>query len=655
GLSGLAAKNNEAELYAAQTRAEELESQEQFYNAIEVWQRVLHETPHSSRAYLGIARSYMRLARYNEALGFVEQALLLANQDYPISILKSRILMGLQRYDEAKEILLKLKEIHPSFQVDLALSELFVILGDVAQGVEYLNAIKSFAGNDLHFLLTSLMVYEEAGKLDHAYRYLRQVLDSYYNEAVVHKVAAGYYLRRGRYGDVLEEIDIIKRLGIDSENLRLLGLEAAYLKGDFQLAINLAETLVTLYPKNSEAWYLLGLGYSNTAQLEKALHALNTARRIDPDNEFVKIVIAEILRTRYPYPSEWHSREGKRYVASAQVKRDNLLYKKALQDYRSALQIDPLNEENWMSFANVFRDRGHYAKYLDKLYAWREFGVPKAEGVESKLAELIRIYEASQSQNVAQKWGLQQYAFPNNFYPVRVFVVKGSSFDYVGATRELGSYFVNVLQWYEQPFVVGDIQMVDDRLQAQQAAHVGGSSDYYIILDFTRQAGGLRSEVALYLSSTGRQVAQYVAERVSNGKIYNSFVYLAAQLQELFPKKASVVEVKVNDVVLSLGSLDGVEKGQKWLVLPESALRQSVGNPFGEYKESDVIGTVTIEQADEKISGGKVQLNSFIRPVEKGYIALQWQERETTEEERANPTLLQEPNIGLQNRFFELS
>ena len=645
--SGVAAQDGQ--LFSAQAR--KLEAREQFYNAIELWQRALRENPNSSQAYWSVARNYMRLGRYKEALDFVDQALLLANQNYPISILKSRILMGLKRYDEAKAILFELKESHTSYQIDLALSELSAVLGDVASSVQYLNAIKDFASDDLGFLLTSLMVYEEAGELAIAGRYLQQALDAHYNEVTVHKVAAAYYLRRGNYGEVLKEIEIIKRLGIDTEELRLLGLEAAYLKGDYQLAISLAETLVALYPKNSRSWYMLGLAYNNTAQMGKALEALDTARRLEPDDELVRIVIAEILRTRYPYPSQWHRQEAARYIASAALKRNDLLYDEALQDYRFALQIDPLNEGNWMAFANVFRDRGNYAKYLDRLYAWKQFGVSAAKQSQA-LEQQIQIYEASQPQSVAQIWGLEQYSYSNNFYPLQVFVVEGSSFDYMEATRDLGSYFVNILQWYEQPFVVGDTQMVDDPLQAQQAAHVSQSSAYYIILDFTKQEGGFRSELSLYLSSTGRQIAQYVIERVSNGKIYNSFVYLTKQLHTLFPKRASIVAAKVNRAVISLGSLDGVEEGQEWLIVPESALGQSVDQPFGEYEDGQVIGTFTVEAVDEKVSEGQVQLRSFVKPVRKGYIAIE--SREPTALESPERKLLQEPNISLQSRLFEL-
>ena len=690
----LCAQNNEtrAEISSSHTEAESLEKRNQFYDAIEIWQRVLRENPNSSSAYFGIARNYMHLNRYKEALRFIEKAHLLRNQDYQIGILKSRILMGLKRYGEARELLLKLKEGNTSYQIDMVLAEVFAILGDIESSIHYLDSIKEFARNDLNFHLISLMVYEEAEKIDIANNYLQQVLESHYNEAVVHKVAAGYYLRHGRYNEVLEQIDIIKRLDIDTEELRLLGLEAAYLKGDYQLAINLAETLVTLYPQNAQAWYIMGLAYSGTNRMNAAIKSLNTARRINPDDELVKIVIAEMLRTLYPYPSEWHTQEAARYIASAKAKRKNLLYDEALQDYRFALQIDPLNKENWMAFANVFRDRGNYAKYLDKLYAWKRFGVsanPKGQNrdiqrdmqkgsdaierqsLEPELDQLIRIYEASLPQSVAAKWDIDQYNYSNNYHPLQVFVINGNNFAYNVATRELGSYFVNILQWYPKPYVLGDVQLVDDSLQAQQAAYKNRNSDYYIILDFTRQRDGFHSEVRLYLSSTGRQIAAYNVEKVSKGNIYNSFAYLARQLQAIFPQKARIIETKVNQAVISQGRLDGVQEGQKWVILPESALSASVEKPFGEYEENQVIGTFTVEATDEKLSEGQVQLRSFVNPAKPDDIALRLpidpsaNSQPEAEDEAATPKeeplpnqpknrLLQEPNLDLQDRLFEL-
>ncbi len=627
------------ELLVMQRKAEEFEAKDQFYNAIEVWQRILRGNPNSSKAYFRIARSYMHLESYKEALGFVDKAILLANQDFEAVVLKSRILMGLKRYDEAGELLLQLREHYTSHHIDLALAELFAVLGDMASSIEYLNNIKEFSDNNLNFLLTSLMVYEEAGQREAADRYLRQALDSHYNAASVHKVAARYYLGQGRYSEVMEEIDIIKRLGIDTEELRLLALEAAYLKGDYQLATNLARTLLRLYPRSSQAWHLLGMAYSSTDQLDEALRALDTARRIDPEDELNQIVSAEILRGRYSYPSRWHRDEAARYIASARAKHDNLLYDEALQNYRFALQIDPLNKQNWLAFANVFRDRGNYAKYLDKLYAWLQFGVLPAPknginrateaadsgsrqlaAVQPTIEHLIDIYKASQNQSVAQKWGLEQYKQSNFYYPTQVFVLKSKSLDYIGAVKELGSYFVNILQWYEQPAIIGDIRVVEDRLQAQQIAHTAKNSDYYIILDFTGQGENFRAETNLYLSATGHQVAGFSAERVSRDKIYHAFSYLARQLHSLLPKKGRILQARPNRVVISQGGLDGVEEGQEWLILPETTL--SVDKPFAEYEDSQIIGTLRIEAVDEKVSEGQVKLRSIVRPAKIGYLAL---------------------------------
>ncbi len=633
-----------------EARAEELEQKTLFYDAIEIWQRVLNKSPNNSRAYFGIARGYMRLGHYKQALDFVEKALLLANQNYQIGILKSRVQMGLEQYEKAKATLLELKEKHSNYQIDLALSELFAVLGDLATSVKYLNAIKEFASEDLNFQLTSLMIYEEAGKIDTANTYLQKALDAYYNEPVVHKLAAAYYLRRGLYDKIQQEIDILKSLGIDTEELNLLNLEAAYLNGDYELASNLAKALLETYPKNAKAWYMLGLSYSNAGNMEKALDALNTARRITPNDELIKIVIADILRKKYNYPSQWHKKEAMYYIANAVKKHDDLLYEEALQNYRFALQIDPLNSENWMAFASVFRDRGNYAKYLDKLYSWKEFYVKKGDS-SPELEGLIRLYEASTPQSVAYKWGIEQFFYHNNFYPIQFFVIQGSS-RHVEIAGELGSHFINILQWYEQPFVIDEVKNVFDDLEAQKLAYNNrNNSDYYIILNFTKSINGsFRFEFDLYLSATGKHIKQYVIERVSNGNIYRSFVSLAKQLNQLFPQKARIIKAKVNRAVMSLGSLDGIKKGQEWLIL------SNTDGYFGEYKNSDVIGILTVDAVDEKVSEGTVKLRSLVNRVQTDYIVLPSQPKEEVAEQVApkNTIVLQEPNIDLKMRLFEL-
>ena len=646
-LSQLKAQETQA------ARAKIYEVKEQFPQAIEAWQRLLLQNSNSIAGYWGLARSYMRLGNYTEALNFVDQAMLLANQNHEIGVLKSRILRNLGRYNEAQSLLEQLQERHESPAIDLALAQLALVLGDTATSIAYLDSIREerkLSKEDLAFLLTSLIVYEEMGDLNAAERYLREAFNNHYNEAVLHKVAATYYLRRRDYGATQRELRIAKSLGVENEKLRLLGLKAAYLGRDFRLAAELGETLVKQYPKNGEGWYLLGLAYTQAGQLDKALAALNTARRIEPKNEWTNMVMAELLRTRYDYPSTWHSQEARRYIGAAKAKREDLLYQEALQDYRFALQLDPLNPENWMTFASVFRDRGNYGKYLDKLYAWREFGAANTneQTVEPEMERLIGIYEASQRQSVAENWGLKQYEYENRYYPLQVFVLSDTGSILIPAAL-LGSYFVNILQWYEQPLIVGDVEVVRDPLEAQQIAFTNGAnSDYYAVLDFSQSSG--RINLGLYLSSTGRQVQSL--NRKMDDNIYDVFWELARQLHELFPQKGQVIATKMNQVVLSLGSLDGVKNGDEWVVLPrEVALGTALvtGQPSG-YGREQILGTLTIEEVDEKISEGNIQLlGNLGNPVQVGDIALVLPPEEIlTEEKTEAPTVAPE-----QEGFFQ--
>ena len=197
-------------------QAEMYEAKEQFPQAIEIWGRLLLQNPNSSEAYSGLARSHMRLGNYVEALSFVDQALLLANQNPEIGVLKSRILRNLERYTEAQSLLEQLQERHESPAIDLALAQLALVLGDTDKSIAYLDSIREerkFSEEDLAFLLTSLIAYEEMGDLNTAERYLREAFNNYYNEVVLHKVAAAYYLRKRDYGAAQRELGIARESG----------------------------------------------------------------------------------------------------------------------------------------------------------------------------------------------------------------------------------------------------------------------------------------------------------------------------------------------------------------------------------------------------------------------------------------------------------
>ena len=105
----------------------------------------------------------------------------------------------------------------------------------------------------------------------------------------------------------------------------------------------------------------------------------------------------------------------------------------------------------------------------------------------------------------------------------------------------------------------------------------------------------------------------------------------------------------MNQAVLSFGSLDGVKTGDEWVVFPrEVALGTALVT--GQPGREQILGTLTVQEVDEKISEGSIQvLGNPDNLVQVGDIALVLPPEEIlTEENTETPTV--EPE---QEGFFQ--
>ena len=88
--------------YLAGSRAQ---AEENYILAIESYRGALAENPAYLEPMTGLAESFFLLEEYDEALRWVEQALRLDRVNTDLAVLKARILIGLERAPEARELL----------------------------------------------------------------------------------------------------------------------------------------------------------------------------------------------------------------------------------------------------------------------------------------------------------------------------------------------------------------------------------------------------------------------------------------------------------------------------------------------------------------------------------------------------------------------
>jgi len=215
-----------------------------------------------------------------------------------------------------------------------------------------------------HFAMAH--IYEEMvsmyGRADYANKAIDEYRLAIENDPTSDYLNAGLaelYARTGRIKDaVLEAQDILKRDGNNLEAHRLLGRIYLRSLGDMQsgtqsqeilkLAIEQYEQIVRLDPKSVEDHLLLGRLYRLNNDLVKAESEFKTAVQIQPDSEEAVTALSILyneegdtsraLEVLNAFPEG--ARSAKLFAALGYTYEQNKAYKKAIDAYQKAVDLD---------------------------------------------------------------------------------------------------------------------------------------------------------------------------------------------------------------------------------------------------------------------------------------------------------------------------
>jgi tetratricopeptide (TPR) repeat protein len=232
-----------------------------------------------------------------------------------------------------------------------------------------------------HFAMAH--IYEEMvsmyGRADYANKAIDEYRLAIENDPTSDYLNAGLaelYARTGRIKDaVLEAQDILKRDGNNLEAHRLLGRIYLRSLGDMQsgtqsqeilkLAIEQFEQIVKLDPTSVEDHLLLGRLYRLNNDLVKAENEFKTAVKIQPDSEEAVTALSILyneegdtsraLDVLNAFPDG--ARSAKLYSALGYTYEQNKAYKKAIDAYQKAVDLDHDNLDSVRGLAqNLLND-----------------------------------------------------------------------------------------------------------------------------------------------------------------------------------------------------------------------------------------------------------------------------------------------------------
>jgi len=236
-----------------------------------------------------------------------------------------------------------------------------------------------------HMYEEEMAAYGRSDLVSKAIEEYRLAIDADHNSEYLTSGLAELYARTGRIRDAVSEAqDLLKRDPKNLEAHRLLGHIYLRSLGDMQggsgadnvlkLAIEQYQEIVTLDPGSIDDHIMLGRLYHADNQLKKAVDEEKTAVKLAPDSEEAVTALAMLYNedgdnakaaeTLAAVPEA--SRSAKLYSALGATYDQQKNYKKAIDAYQHAIQLDRDNLEAIRGLADAYQNDGQTEKALQQ-------------------------------------------------------------------------------------------------------------------------------------------------------------------------------------------------------------------------------------------------------------------------------------------------
>jgi len=603
-------------------------SRGQLYEAIDQFKEALLYNPNYVKPLFGLSEAYFKLEEYEQSLIYVRRARKYARSDMDIAALEGRIYTGLGRYTEAEELFSGLLLQQPYNQdAVFGLAELNVAMGNIENALSsYRTALESDPYNRRGLLSAALLYaaqsdYEAAGEL------IQTAVDTYPEDAVVHTIAAGYYLQSGLFEKAEDHAWQAVALDTRGEDALSVLIQLLFQQDRYKEAVEAVDRSIALDRRDPLLWYLRGKAYWELGDRQKALESLYTALDLRPSDEIARIVLEEFLIREYiPESEERLKAAAVRFERGSAYERDNRV-ELARQEYRRGLMLHPYNREGRVLYANTYKRSNNIGKYLSVLEV-----LEVDNNTSRDIEDEIEIYRNLRRDNIAEEWEVDQFSIDRSRYQFALFTWQTSAdLIHLHADEHLSSYMQGLLQGFENIGIVGNTS-AGSFGEAFRAAR-DRNADFFIIFTYQETDRLFRVTADVYNARTGAPVDSFKSIRTGNNRVTQSLVRTADNLAEALPVQGTIYRRRGNEVLVDIGEFQNVNEKDILLVVRKEHIALANASFDLEYMEENLLGEITLTDVDDLIAAGDVQTYQFFDLINPGDIVIPRPEEKAENEE----------------------
>ena len=587
--------------------------EEDWFTAVESFLEALRLNPAHAGATAALADAYFELGEFEQALTWVRRARTLARANTSLANLEASTLVALGRLDEAALIINDILSREPFNREALFVAaELDVARGRAGDAVRrYQDAARRFP-DDRRLLVSLALVLGSMGDMQSARAYIDRALLMHPGDFRVYYYAAFLASQQGRVNEGIRyaENALHYRPGFAAAHSLLASLY--YRAGHYHEAILLADELIAANRNNSSAWYLKGISLNRLGRFEEAKNILSMAVDIEPDNEFIRAALEDIIisRTRLEDPvrvrwASWHFNRARDF-------RSRNLHEQALFQFRRGLRLNPYAWER-REYADLLRLQGYPARFMEELLFMQGLGL-----ADQSLNDAVEAFNTMLATALFRSWDVDPIMVVQPHWNLAIFTLNNQSGVFHPDADIVAASFLRDILVHERSIRPMDLELRHGSFASAFRTAREGGADYFLIVSVTESERDLSLTGELFVARTGARAASFNAFRTGPDRLRFASRNIVDQMSRTLPFRADLLQRRQNQGLIDKGRADGVRDGDEFLIVQRGRIdiqNEGVGFVFS---PEDIVGRLIIERVDEEISTGRIIREGFFDRISPG-------------------------------------
>ncbi|MDR0759348.1 MAG: tetratricopeptide repeat protein [Treponema sp.] len=588
---------------------------EDWYSAAEALLECLKLSPAHAEAAASLAECYYELSEYEEALNWVRKGRTLARGNLALANLEAVILIALGQLDGAAGVISDILVREPYNRDALfAAAELDIARGRAGDAlIRYREVVRRYP-DDRRLLISLALVQGSLGDADGARASIEKALILHPGDFRVYYYAAYLDAQAGRLPQAVEFATESLALRPGFAPARSLLASLCYRSGQYEEAARLADEAIMADRNDIGSWYLKGMASIRMGRRSEAAAILAAAAAIDPEDEFVRAALEDLIISDAPLEDSGRARWASWHFSRAREYRSRNLGDQALFEYRRGLRLNPYAPDR-REYADLLRVKGFPARYLEELKFMQSLGLDSRD-----IADAVETYDALLADALHRRWSVDpvEVAASSRHWKLAVFSVASQSAFYHADAGSVASSFIKDLLVHDRNVETLETELRQPSFsQAFRTAREAGA-DYFLVISVSESERDLSVKGELFTARTGSPAGTFFAYRTGADRLRNAARGITDQLGASLPFRGVILRRRASQALLDKGRADGVEAEQVYDVVKKGRaviLNEGVGLA---YTPEDLVGTLLINQADEEVSLGGLSRSGFFDRIEAG-------------------------------------